>query len=74
MQRNIDARGRAFRRNSGIACCVTGLAAVVRATWSYYRVPLLIVGSILILAGLFQLYEARKGWSAIRAMGFKTPI
>jgi hypothetical protein len=74
MQCNIDARGRALRRNSGIACCVAGVAAAVRAIWSSYRVPLLVVGAILILAGLFQLFEARKGWCALRAMGFRTPI
>lgn len=31
-------------------------------------------GGILAAIGLFCLYEARKSWCAIRALGIKTPI
>jgi hypothetical protein len=74
MQCSIDARGRAVRRNGGIACCLLGAASVGLALWGFYRTLLRIAGIALIVAGLFQLFEARKGWCAIRAMGFKTPV
>ena len=56
-----------IRRNGGIVCCALALLGILRG-------PFLAGGFILILAGLFQLFESRKGWCAIRAMGFKTPI
>ncbi len=74
MRCNIDARGRAFRWYSGILCGVSGgaiAAYALRGASSPYIVSL---GIALILAGLFQLFESRKGWCAIRAMGLKTPI
>ncbi|MBL8879355.1 MAG: hypothetical protein JNG88_09575 [Phycisphaerales bacterium] len=39
--------------------------------WGVWRWP---IASIAILLGLFGLYEARRGWCALRAMGFRTPI
>ncbi len=74
MQCNIDAKGRAVRRNGGIICCTAGIISLALAMWSPYRVAFLITGAFLILAGMFQLFEASKGWCALRAMGIKTPI
>ena len=71
---NIDARGRAIRRNGGILCLALGAislgAAFSGAPWG----PLLGLGAFLTLAGLFQIFESRKGWCALRAMGVKTPV
>jgi hypothetical protein len=74
MQCNIDARGRAVRRNVGMLCCVIATASVGLGLWGVYGTVLLSVGIILILAGLFQFFQARKGWCAIRAMGIRTPV
>ncbi len=74
MQCNIDARGRMARRNGGVSCCVLGAAFVGLGFFMPYRAALIGAGAALIVAGLFQLFEAWKGWCAVRAMGFKTPI
>ena len=74
MQCNIDARGRAVRRNGGIFCLVLGALTLGVTFLGLPRGPFLCVGVFLVLAGLFQLYESRKGWCALRAMGIKTPV
>jgi hypothetical protein len=74
MQCNIDTRGRAARRSGGIICCLLGAASLGLGFWGWYRAASLGAGVILILAGLFQLFEASRGWCALRAMGFKTPV
>lgn len=75
MHCNIGARGRRLRLISGILCCI---AAVVLGVLAFALQAgfwgLLIGGMALLAGGLFQIYEARKGWCAIRAMGFKTPV
>jgi hypothetical protein len=73
MKCNIDARGRALRRNSGLVCCVLGGLLVTGTLWDRFFWLFLGTGIVLILAGVFQLYESRKGWCALRAMGIKTP-
>jgi hypothetical protein len=75
MQCNIDARGKRYRLISGITCAAIAaalsiLAFVLRAAFW----PLLLAGIALLVMGLFQLFEARKGWCVMRAMGFKTPL
>ena len=74
MQCNIDARGRAVRRNGGILCLVLGALAFGAAFTGVPRGPFLGISAFLIVAGLFQLFESRKGWCALRAMGVKTPL
>jgi uncharacterized membrane protein HdeD (DUF308 family) len=75
MQCNIDARGKRLRLISGFVCATGGAVLVVlaflldRPFW-----PMLLAGVALLAVGLFQLFEARKGWCAVRALGFKTPI
>lgn len=74
MQCNIDARGRAVRRNGGLLCLVLGALSAGAAFAGAPRGPSLAVGGFLALAGLFQLFESRKGWCVVRAMGFKTSV
>jgi len=74
VQCNIDARGRTIRRNGGILCLVLGALSLGGAFSGASRGLLLGLGTCLILAGLFQLFESRKGWCALRAMGVKTPV
>jgi hypothetical protein len=59
MKCNLEARGRRLRLITGIAC---GLAGVVFGLLA------------LLAAGVFQVFEARKGWCIVRAMGIKTPL
>ncbi|MBI1369893.1 MAG: hypothetical protein GC162_14710 [Planctomycetes bacterium] len=75
MQCNIDQRGRKVRFAWGLLMCagavalaVCGYLGVVAGAWVW------IVVGLLAAAGLFGFYEARKGWCAVRAMGFKTPM
>ena len=74
MHCNIDQRGRNLRRNGGILCLVLGAASFGVAYSGVTRGVFLGVGACLILGGLFQLFEARKGWCAFRAMGIDTPV
>jgi len=74
MKTNIDARGRAFRRNSGAVFCMLGAAILASAFWTESFWPCLWTGAALILSGLFQLFESRMGWCAIRAVGIRTPL
>jgi hypothetical protein len=74
MQCNIDEKGRAVRRNGGIICGASGIIMIGLGLWGLYPTALLIAGVSLIVAGGFQLFEASKGWCALRAMGIKTPV
>lgn len=74
MQCNIDAKGRAVRMRGGIVCLVLGLVACGAAVLGAPRWPSVTIGVVLAAAGLFQVFESRKGWCALRAMGVKTPI
>jgi hypothetical protein len=71
---NIDARGRTIRRNSGVVCCVLGGLLLAVSLWGSTSWLWLGTGIALFAAGVFQLYESRKGWCALRAMGIKTPF
>jgi hypothetical protein len=75
MQCNIDARGRRARILSGLACC--GMALIL-AGIAYFRFEILSwLGAIalgLLAGGIFQIFEGKKGWCAVRAAGIKTRI
>lgn len=75
MQCNIDAKGKAVRLLSGIIVTLIGmvllglgLTNVIEPNWVY------MVVAVMIVAGLFQIYEGWRGWCVVRAMGFKTPM
>ena len=73
MECNIDDRGASFRRVWGIMNVAAGLMAAALAWWSgiWWLWP---IAALAVAAGLFALYEARKKWCALRAMGIKTRI
>lgn len=75
MQCNIDARGKAARLKAGLVAVVLGgvvvglgLASDLGPDWLPW------VGVGLLVAGAFGIFEARAGWCAVRAMGFRTPL
>ena len=75
MECNIDQKGRLARLYTGIAAIVFGIAlalltylSVIPATLGW----LAVAGSI--FGGAFAIFEARKGWCIVRAVGIKTPL
>lgn len=73
MQCNIDSKGKAARLIWGlIMLALAGVLAglilieVIGGGWVWAGVV------ALVLLGVFSVYEARAGWCAMRAMGFKT--
>lgn len=75
VQCNIDRRGRSVRYVIGGASLLAGvllsglvLGGVIEPRWLLW----VAVGAI--VGGGFGLFEASKGWCALRAMGFRTPV
>lgn len=70
---NIDRKGRIARAMTGVICLI--LSGVV-AAYGWNEGPMIrwTVSGILAVAGLFQLYEAWKGWCVMRALGYRTPM
>lgn len=75
MQCNIDARGKALRLQIGLLSLATAavltvlcLSGVLGSAWWWAAVAGAAGG------GAFTVFEARTGWCAVRALGFKTPI
>jgi DUF2892 family protein len=63
--RNIETKGRVVR---GLAALVLLLTAIVSFQLSIF------LGVILLVSGLFVLFEALRGWCALRACGVKTKM
>jgi len=63
--RNIDAKGRWIRGLFAIALLVGAALALTVSTW---------LGVLLAVSGLFALFEAFRGWCALRACSIKTRI
>jgi hypothetical protein len=73
MQCNIDARGARYRLVWGILnLLVAVLAGGAALRWGLWW-PWLIAG-VCGIGGAFGIFEARKKWCVMRAMGFKTPM
>ena len=75
MECNIDQKGRLARLYTGIVAIVFGIIlalltylSVIPATLGW----LAVAGSI--FGGAFAIFEARKGWCIVRAVGIKTPL
>lgn len=66
-QCNIDRRGRLLRGLLGLLLLAGGICLVVWTEHDFW-------GSGAIAAGVFALFEAIRGWCAIRALGIGTPF
>jgi len=66
-QCNIDRRGRVFRGILGAIALGAGLYLILRTDHDFW-------GTGACAVGAFTLFEAIKGWCAIRAMGIGTPF
>ncbi len=73
MTPNITRAGRIARATTGTLCVFGGVACVYYA-WPAQPVWRYTLAVVLVLAGMFQWYEARKRWCVMRACGFKTPM
>lgn len=66
-QCNIDKRGRVFRGVLGAITLGAGIYLILQTDHDFW-------GSGACAIGVFALFEAIKGWCAIRAMGIGTPF
>jgi hypothetical protein len=73
MQCNIDEQGARFRRVWGIMNLLAALVLAGLAIWSGTWWLWIIVAACG-AAGIFALYEARKKWCVLRAVGLKTKM
>lgn len=64
-ERNIDRRGRLVRAVMGLALVVAAVIAGLKIWWA---------GLLLGAAAVFTLFEAIRGWCALRACGIKTKV
>ena len=73
-QCNVDRKGRMFRFAMSLILLVLGMALVM--CWLVGMLPWWgwVAGGVILCLGVFVLFEASKGWCALRAMGIKTKI
>ena len=64
-QPNISHRGRMARGVVGALCLIAGIITVDFLLW---------LGLILVVAGLFAIFEAVARWCVVRACGIKTKV
>ncbi len=62
---NIGKQGRIARGVVGTVCLIAGIVLVDFVLW---------LGLIFVVAGLFAIYEALRGWCLARACGVRTKI
>lgn len=74
LQCNIDSRGKRARLISGIILVALALIAAVFWAWPARSAVGWAIALLLLIAGLFSIFEARAGWCALRAMGIKTRV
>lgn len=72
MQCNIDAKGKRARFIYGAIMLLIGVILLLAWALPTSSSFAWIVTILVILSGAFGLFEARAGWCAVRAMGFKT--
>jgi len=73
MQCNINRRGAQVRLVWGIVNLAAGAALAVVALWTAVTWLWLLAGACAAL-GALAVFEARKKWCVLRAMGVKTPM
>lgn len=74
VQCNIDQRGRRLRFRIGL--WLLGFAALLTLGWviPFRSLPGGIATAVVFCAGIAALIEARLGWCAARAAGFRVPF
>jgi hypothetical protein len=60
---NLDRHGRIARGVIGALCLIAGIIVVDYVRW---------FGIVLVVAGLFAIFESLRGWCLMRACGVKT--
>jgi hypothetical protein len=70
---NIDARGARIRLVWGILNLIAAALAAAAAIGWHLWWPWIVAG-LCAAAGIFALFEARKKWCVMRALGIKTPL
>jgi hypothetical protein len=63
MKQNIDRNGRWARGGFGLICLLAAACLVPQSRW---------LAGVFLCVGLFTLFEAARGWCAVRACGIKT--
>ena len=71
---NIDSRGKRLRLIFGLVFLLDGL--ILLFLWGMRTGSHIgwITSIVMIAGGAFMVFEARKGWCALRAIGMKTPV
>jgi hypothetical protein len=62
---NLDRKGRLVRGLGGLACLAGAAFTLNASVW---------LGLLLAAAGVFGLFEAARGWCALRACGIRTRL
>lgn len=70
---NIDQRGRKARLRGGVVVGLCGVTLVVTG-FPTHSLATILVGIFIWFTGAFMIFEGIRGWCALRAMGFKTPL
>ncbi len=70
---NIQRSGRIARAVSGLVFLAAGIASAWFA-WPEASALRYALWTILFGSGLFQLFEAKRGWCVMRACGVRTPM
>lgn len=71
---NIDGKGRIARLISGVIVLVAGIVLAAAWAWPGGWWVAWLIAALTIGSGMFQIFEAWKGWCIMRAMGFRTPM
>lgn len=71
---NIDAKGKFIRLIYGSVLLLAGILMLI--LWAVPRGSVVpwVVSLLVLLGGGFAIFESRKGWCVVRAMGIKTPF
>ena len=73
-QCNIDAKGKLVRLIYGVAFVLVGVVLLFAWALPGRGVLAWIVSLVAIVGGAFAIFESRRGWCAIRALGIRTPF